>query len=635
MGIDQSKSERKDENDSVEFPKFEGQPGDLLRHDQKGSLNFAANPRPFDDGSNSQALADSISSGNARISSITGYTYGNGLYFSGIQIIYEVDGQLIPGPEYVTDKSWPKTLTLESGEKIVEMGLQHGEIVDQLWVLTSKGRREDWGGLGGIEQIWQIPDGYELIGFSGNQGPWRAGRSVMNTCGPVFVCMGKIVKNPIEEIKSNLISWVSLENSQLPQAAVQTHTQNHSSRSIEDSNDRSVLELFYTSCGMPHHGEGDSRKELLNWGSNAPIGLWEGVVVNTDGKVTELYLERCGLKGELPVALGDLDCLEELWMPMNKFEGPLPESLINCHKLRTVNLHGNSGLSGLIPPQLLEMPGLIFYVHNTELVSDVVSLEVPAFNFHVILREGLLQLTRLIPHEEALKVRGLLTYLGPERTFTKWFGGSEEGGVKREQIAFMSHRWLDPHGTHPDCEKDSKLKHVQSLLIQNPHIKYIWMDYLCVPQAPENRSKNVAAINSLPNYIKSCGNVFILVGDSGEAQYSVFNTRGWCQLETACACIKVCGQNPAAHMYAPLDFPVETLIFLANKDDGSVTLIDGDQLLMSGNLDPMEGAFTVEADKRRIAPSLKLMANHILTDCDDKLEGIGEKLKASAERYLA
>ena len=42
-----------------------------------------------------------------------------------------------------------------------------------------------------------------------------------------------------------------------------------------------------------------------NWLSDAPLGEWEGVTTNDDGRVTELDLEPNGLSGCVPSSLED------------------------------------------------------------------------------------------------------------------------------------------------------------------------------------------------------------------------------------------------------------------------------------------------------------------------------------------
>lgn len=597
----------------------------LQRHKKLGSLNFAVNPRSFDDGEDCEVLKLGISSGNIRIKRVTGYTYGDGLYFSGLQITYEVAGQEIDGPRYVTNDKWPKPLNLAEDEVISEMGVQHGEITDQLWMKTSKGQRMEWGGLGGSEQIWKMPEGFELMGFSGDQGPWRGGRSIMNQLGPVFVRKGLGSDKSAGDFRADLAEWVKAKEEKLGPPGVAPAPENPD---VEHPGDRQALLALAKACGLPRHGEGRRKVALEGWGSPAPVGTWEGVIVDREGRVKELYVERANLTGRLPAALGDLTALEELWCPMNDFTGGLPPALTRCESLRTLNIHGNYKLKGFIPIELLNKQGLICYVHNTALVSSMVSLEVPAFPFYVAFREAVLGMARLPSHEQALERGEQIKQMHPERTFTRWFGD-----VRREEIAFMSHRWLDPKGPHPDDELDSKLAHIKEILRANEEIKYVWMDYLCVPQARENQMKQQAAINSLPHYIKSCGNVFILVGNEGESHYSVYSGRGWCRLERITACIDVNGQDPEGHMYDDCNHRVSTKLFLANKHTNECKLLSTAEVLGHGAFDPMSGEFFDPADRAKIAPCVDLLGEACQRLDDPQFKQIGDALRASAAEH--
>jgi len=162
----------------------------------------------------------------------------------------------------------------------------------------------------------------------------------------------------------------------------------------------------------------------------------------------------------------------------------------------------------------------------------------------------------------------------------------------------------------------------------------VWMDFLCVPQAFENRAKQQAAINSLPHYIKSSGNVFIMVGEEGESRYEVYSGRGWCRLERVCACIAIKGRDPEGEMYGELDYPVDTSIFVCNKNLKTEEKVSALELLKMGDYDPMDGIFFDETDKMKIAPILKLLANHIETsEPDEEMSKMAQELLASAAKY--
>jgi len=106
---------------------------------------------------------------------------------------------------------------------------------------------------------------------------------------------------------------------------------------------------------------------------------------------------------------------------------------------------------------------------------------------------------RLIPHEEAgvrcsswredstrsWRHNGIVEVLNPlgTQTFQVWVGlavTEEEMSVAREDVVFISHRWLSK--SHPDDFDNSKLGHLKRLAEAHPEWKYFWIDYLCVPQ---------------------------------------------------------------------------------------------------------------------------------------------------------
>ena len=66
-----------------------------------------------------------------------------------------------------------------------------------------------------------------------------------------------------------------------------------------------------------------------NWLSDAPLGEWEGVSTNDDGRVTSLNLGSNELSGEIPAELGSLSNLEalELYPANYDLSGCVPSNL--------------------------------------------------------------------------------------------------------------------------------------------------------------------------------------------------------------------------------------------------------------------------------------------------------------------
>ena len=64
-----------------------------------------------------------------------------------------------------------------------------------------------------------------------------------------------------------------------------------------------------------------------NWLSDAPIGEWDGVNTDGEGRVTELRLRDNALSGEIPPELGNLSNLVELHLGSNDLSVCVPSSL--------------------------------------------------------------------------------------------------------------------------------------------------------------------------------------------------------------------------------------------------------------------------------------------------------------------
>ena len=74
-----------------------------------------------------------------------------------------------------------------------------------------------------------------------------------------------------------------------------------------DESGRAVLMALYKATGG-----GTDWKNDTNWGSDAPIGTWEGVTTNAAGRVTYLNLGDNRLTGTIPAELGKLTKLERI-----------------------------------------------------------------------------------------------------------------------------------------------------------------------------------------------------------------------------------------------------------------------------------------------------------------------------------
>ena len=94
----------------------------------------------------------------------------------------------------------------------------------------------------------------------------------------------------------------------------------------------------------------------LNWSHFRPIAQWQGVTVS-GGRVDRLDLERRGLRGQIPAALGELSALRRLDLDHNILTGPIPAQLGNLSNLQYLFLYNNR-LSGSIPAELGNLSNL-------------------------------------------------------------------------------------------------------------------------------------------------------------------------------------------------------------------------------------------------------------------------------------
>ncbi len=142
------------------------------------------------------------------------------------------------------------------------------------------------------------------------------------------------------------------------------------------SEDRDVLVALYNAT------DGPNWPDNTNWLTDAPLGEWYGVYTDASGRVARLVLRgrwdydkdqlAQGLRGELPLQLGDLSNLRELDLSWNALSGPIPTWLGNLPNLTSLNLYLNN-LTGPIPPELGNLANLtrLDLGHNFRLSSPI------------------------------------------------------------------------------------------------------------------------------------------------------------------------------------------------------------------------------------------------------------------------
>ena len=115
---------------------------------------------------------------------------------------------------------------------------------------------------------------------------------------------------------------------------------------------REALMALYQSTGGPDWIESS------NWGTRQPLGEWHGVIVDDDGRVTELHLLGDGLTGPIPPELGELTGLTFLNLGSNGLTGPIPPEFGNLTSLKRLFIYSND-LTGPIPPELGNLTRLL------------------------------------------------------------------------------------------------------------------------------------------------------------------------------------------------------------------------------------------------------------------------------------
>ena len=108
-----------------------------------------------------------------------------------------------------------------------------------------------------------------------------------------------------------------------------------------------------------------------NWLSGAPLGEWYGVIINDDGRVTELNLNDArNLLGEIPPELGSLSNLETLNLNNNNLSGEIPAELGSLSNLTVLDLFNNN-LRGEIPPELGNLSNLTVLRLDNNQLSEI------------------------------------------------------------------------------------------------------------------------------------------------------------------------------------------------------------------------------------------------------------------------
>ena len=114
---------------------------------------------------------------------------------------------------------------------------------------------------------------------------------------------------------------------------------------VEEDLERAALIAFYEATGGP------GWRANYKWLTDAPLGEWQGIDVDEEGRVTEIILESNLMAGPLPPELANLTSLQVLRVQDNKITGGIPSWLGQLRRLTRLDLARNE-LTGEIPPEL-------------------------------------------------------------------------------------------------------------------------------------------------------------------------------------------------------------------------------------------------------------------------------------------
>ena len=115
--------------------------------------------------------------------------------------------------------------------------------------------------------------------------------------------------------------------------------------------ERYALIEFYAKTG------GDSWTNNDGWGSASVGDNWYGITVG-DSLVQQLRLPNNGLEGPLPPEITTLLALETLDLDSNELAGEFPDAITTMDALDTISVGSNAGMEGPLPSDMIEMTAL-------------------------------------------------------------------------------------------------------------------------------------------------------------------------------------------------------------------------------------------------------------------------------------
>ena len=180
-------------------------------------------------------------------------------------------------------------------------------------------------------------------------------------------CQSPESSMPVSQAASTQALPTPIQASTAPptQSPAQPAQQQVAPAAVSSSVDRAALIDLFNSTD----GENWKRKNL--WATERPLGEWDGVTTDANGRVTALRLGENGLDGEIRRSIGDLANLQSLGLADNQLEGPIPSELSKLSDLVNLVLAGNQ-LEGPIPSELGSLSKLrSLQLHNNRLSGEI------------------------------------------------------------------------------------------------------------------------------------------------------------------------------------------------------------------------------------------------------------------------
>jgi hypothetical protein len=186
---------------------------------------------------------------------------------------------------------------------------------------------------------------------------------------------------------------------------------------MQEASDLLALESLLRSCERPHGGWWKEEWWATGWaGEDIPLGDWNGVLLDAEGRVVILDLRATQhsqiLDCQLPVSeLLQLSALRRLDLAGNALTGPLPAGLgqLGEGELSRLCLAGNA-LTGPLPAELAQLTSLTHLLLDNNQFTGVIPAELGHLTALIQLDISGNQLAGAIPAE--LGQLGTLRWLG-------------------------------------------------------------------------------------------------------------------------------------------------------------------------------------------------------------------------------